>query len=58
MSVSKFFEKMFGLQKQRSQQKQNSYRELVAAVATGKEPNLAEVERLLSEFGMSHDDLK
>ena len=58
MSVSKFFEKMIGLQKQRSQQKQNSYRELVAAIATGKEPNLGEVERLLSEFGMSLDDLK
>lgn len=58
MSVSKFFEKMIGLQKQRSQQKQNSYRELVAAIATGKEPNLAEVERLLTEFGMSLDDLK
>ena len=58
MSVSKFFEKMIGLQKQRSQQKQNSYRELVATIALGKEPNLAEVERLLSEFGMSLDDLK
>jgi uncharacterized membrane protein YccC len=46
------------LQKQRSQQKQNSYRELVSTIASGKEPNLAEVARLLSEFGMSLDDLK
>jgi hypothetical protein len=58
MSLSKIFDKMIGLQKQRSQQKQISDRELVAVIATGKEPNPAEEERLLSEFGMSFDELK
>ncbi len=49
MSVTTFFEKMIGLQQQRSQQKQNSYRELVAGIATGEEPSASEVERLLTQ---------
>ena len=51
MSVATFFEKMIGLQKQRSEQKQNSYRELVAGIATGEEPAAAEVDRLLVDTG-------
>jgi hypothetical protein len=58
MSVTTFFEKMIGLQQQRSQQKQNSYRELVASIATGEEPSAAEVERLLAETKKSITDLK
>jgi chromosome segregation ATPase len=58
MSVTTFFEKMIGLQQQRSQQKQNSYRELVAGIATGEEPSAAEVDRLLAETKKSISDLK
>lgn len=58
MSVTTFFEKMIGLQQQRSQQKQNSYRELVAGIATGEEPSASEVERLLAETNKSITDLK
>lgn len=58
MSVTTFFEKMIGLQQQRSQQKQNSYRELVAGIATGEEPSAAEVERLLAETKKSLADLQ
>ncbi|MEZ6098709.1 MAG: hypothetical protein R3E01_07035 [Pirellulaceae bacterium] len=58
MSVTTFFEKMIGLQLQRSLQKQNSYRELVAGIATGEEPSPAEVERLLFETKKSITDLQ
>lgn len=58
MSVTTFFEKIIGLQQQRSQQKQNSYRELVAGIATGEEPSPAEVERLLAEAKKSITDLQ
>lgn len=58
MSVTTFFEKMIGLQQQRSQQKQSSYRELVAGIATGEEPSPAEVERLLAETKKSITDLQ
>lgn len=58
MSVATFFEKMIGLQKQRSEQKQNSYRELVAGIATGEEPAAAEVDRLLVDTRKSITDLK
>jgi len=58
MSVTTFFEKMIGLQQQRSQQKQNSYRELVAGIATGEEPSAAEVDRILAETKKSISDLK
>jgi chromosome segregation ATPase len=58
MSVATFFEKMIGLQKQRSEQKQNSYRELVAGIATGEEPTAAEVDRLLVDTRKSITDLK
>jgi chromosome segregation ATPase len=58
MSATTFFEKMIGLQQQRSQQKQSSYRELVASIATGEEPSAAEVDRLLAETKKSISDLK
>jgi chromosome segregation ATPase len=49
---------MIGLQQQRSQQKQNSYRELVAGIATGEDPSAAEVDRLLAETNKSISNLK
>jgi hypothetical protein len=58
MSVSKFFEKMIGIQKQRTLQKQTSYRELLAGIVAGEEPNPVEVERLLAEAQKSIEDLQ
>jgi ABC-type polysaccharide/polyol phosphate transport system ATPase subunit len=58
MSVTAFFERLVGLQQQKTQTATVSYRELVAGIATGEEPNPAEVERLLSETGKSVDDLR
>jgi chromosome segregation ATPase len=58
MSVTAFFERLVGLQQQKTQTATVSYRELVAGIATGEEPNPAEVERLLSEAGKSVEDLR
>lgn len=58
MSVTAFFEKFIGLQQQRAQEKVATYRELVAGIAAGDEPNPAEVERLLADAGKSLDDLR
>jgi hypothetical protein len=58
MSVTAFFEKLVGLQQQKTQTATASYRELIAGIATGEEPNPAEVERLLGETGKSVDDLR
>ena len=53
-----FFEKFLGLQQQRTESAVASYRELVAAISTGQEPNPIDVERLLAEVGKSLDDLR
>lgn len=58
MSVTAFFEKFIGLHQQRAQEKVDTYRELVAGIATGDEPNPVEVERLLADAGKSLDDLR
>ena len=58
MSITAFFEKFMGLQQQKVQATVASYRELVAGIATGEEPNPAEVERLLANAGKSVDDLR
>jgi hypothetical protein len=58
MSVTAFFEKLVGLQQQKTQTAIASYRELVTGIATGEEPNPADVERLLSETGKSVDNLR
>lgn len=58
MSVTAFFEKFVGLQQQKTQTAIASYRELVAGVATGEEPNPTEVERLLAEIGKSVDAMR
>ncbi len=57
MSVTSIIDKIMGLQKQRSQAKINSYREMVAGIAAGEEPNPVEVDRLLAEAGKSIEDL-
>jgi hypothetical protein len=57
MSVTAFFEKFMGLQQQKVQATVASYRELVAGIATGEEPNAGEVERLLADADKSVDDL-
>lgn len=58
MSVVSFFEKFLGLQQEKAKATIASYRELVAGIATGEEPNTAEVERLLAGAGKSIDDLQ
>jgi hypothetical protein len=58
MSVTAFFERFVGIQQQRTQTAIASYRELVAGIATGEEPNPADVERLLAETGKSVDQLR
>ena len=58
MSVPKFFEKMIGLQTQKRQQKELSYRSIVVDIASGGEPSPADVERILAENDMSIEALK
>ena len=58
MSVTTLFDKILGLQQQRSQATFTGYRELVAGLATGEEPSPTNVERLLAENGKSVDDLR
>ena len=58
MSVSKFFEKMIGLQTQNQQQKVLSYRSVVGDIASGSEPKPSDVERILADNDKSIDDLK
>jgi hypothetical protein len=56
--VPKFFEKMIGLQTQKRQQKELSYRSIVVDIASGGEPSPADVERILAENDMSIEALK
>lgn len=58
MSVITFFEKLAGLQQDKTKQQIVSYRQLVANLATGKEPNPAEVDRLLADTGKSVENLR
>ncbi|MCA9183985.1 MAG: hypothetical protein R3E01_10070 [Pirellulaceae bacterium] len=58
MTALSFFEKFIGHQQLQAQTAIAGYRELVPAIATGKEPNPAEVERLLVDAGKSLDDLR
>lgn len=57
MSVSTFFEKLLGHHQQKTQVNLAGYRELVSGIATGAEPDHAEVERLLTTTAKSLDDL-
>jgi hypothetical protein len=56
MSITAFFEKFMGLQQQKVQATVASYREFVAGIATGEEPDPAEVERLLASAGKSMEE--
>jgi hypothetical protein len=58
MSLSTLFDKLAGKQRDRRQRHLDSYRDLVAGVATGEEPDADEVERLLADAGKSLDDLR
>ncbi|RMF20525.1 MAG: hypothetical protein D6760_11390, partial [Deltaproteobacteria bacterium] len=58
MTATSFFEKFIGHQRKRTESAVAGYRELVPAIATGKEPAPADVERLLAEAGKSLDDLR
>lgn len=58
MSVTTLFDKLLGLQQQRSQAMFTGYRELVAGLAAGDEPKSTDVERLLADNGKSVEDLR
>lgn len=58
MNVTQLIEKIAGRQKERQQQKVQSYRELVKQIAGGKEPNPESVEATLEAAGKSLDDLQ
>jgi len=58
MSIVSFFEKVVGLQEQRAKQKVAGYRELVAGVATGQNPEPTEVADILADANKSVADLK
>ncbi|MBL8810821.1 MAG: hypothetical protein JNM43_11640 [Planctomycetaceae bacterium] len=58
MNVAQLIEKIAGRQKERQQQKVQSYRDLVKHIAGGKEPDPASVEATLEAAGKSLDDLQ
>lgn len=58
MSVVSFFEKVVGLQEQRAKQKIAGYRELVAGVAAGQQPDPTEVADILADANKSVADPK
>jgi hypothetical protein len=58
MSVATFFEKFVGLQQTKAQATTASYRDFVAGIASGDEPEPTEVERVLAAAGKSVDDLR
>ena len=59
MNVAQLIEKIAGRQKERQQQKVQSYRDLIKQIAAGgKEPDPASVEATLEATGKSLDDLQ
>lgn len=58
MSVASFFEKVVGLQQQHARATATGYRELVAAIASGREPAATEVQHVLASVGKSVDELR
>lgn len=58
MNVAQLIEKIAGRQKERQQQKVQSYRDLVKQIAGDKEPDPASVEATLEAAGKSLDDLQ
>lgn len=58
MSMTSFFEKLIGTRQKQAATTISNYRELVARIVNGKEPQADEVERLLNTAGKSVDDLR
>jgi hypothetical protein len=58
MSVMELFDRIAGKQRERRQQRVEGYREVVAAIAAGQEPDADTVERALAGAGKSVEDLK
>ncbi len=58
MTSVSFFDRVLGLQHKKTQQTVASYRELVACIAKGDEPDADKVDGLLVSVGKSVDDLK
>jgi chromosome segregation ATPase len=58
MSVATFLDKFVGLQQKKARATTASYRDLVAAIATGEEPEPVEVEQVLNAADKSVDDLR
>lgn len=58
MSLSTLLEKIAGKQHERRRQRMAGYRDFVAGVATGDEPDADDVERTLAAAGKTLDDLR
>lgn len=58
MTVTTLWERIAGKQLQRRQQRIDGYRELVAKIAAGQEPDAEQVETTLANAGKSLDDLR
>ena len=58
MNVTTLFERIAGKQHERRKQRIDNYRELVAAIASGKEPDADEVEATLAHAGKSLEELR
>jgi hypothetical protein len=58
MNVTTLLEKIAGKQRLREQARVNDFRTLVKMIATGHEPDVEQVDSILSESGKSIDDLR
>lgn len=57
MNVTTLIDKIVGKQKQREQSRVNDFRSLIRSIASGQEPDVDQVDRILSENGKSIEDL-
>jgi len=53
MNAMSFFEKISGLQRKREERQDEEYSDIVRSLAMGKEPDPEEVDRILSEAGIT-----
>lgn len=53
MNAMSFFEKISGLQRKREQKQDQQYTDIVRSLVMGKEPDPEEVDRILSEAGIT-----
>ncbi len=58
MGVAELFQKIAGRQNERRHQRFTNFRDLVASISVGEEPDAETVERTLADAGKSLDDLK